>query len=660
MPRCTPLPLLPALLALSLPAGAADNGQLAPIVVTATRTAKTLDDTPIRTELVSRDEINRTHARNLKEALQNIPGLQLREIHGKSGYEVSLQGLTSDQVLVLIDGLPISASTSSTVDLSQYSLADVEHIEVIKGAASAQYGSSAMGGVINVITRRPAEGFGGRVTLDAGSYGRQNLSGDTLDIASKHGQLNLHGGQGAWRYRLGADRQDSDGFTTDPDAWSQQGDAVLRDQFNGYLAWQPLAGKRIWFDGSRYREEAEQRYTVTAPPNLVPQRKTEIIDRDRLTAGADWHHANGLGWQVKALNEQYDSHSTSRSNNVLTTDRTAELATDHLSAQLDLPMWHNQLWQVGTDLHREALQQYVNGASELDGGEVTRDSQELFVQNDILFSDMLELVLGVRYQDDSDFGGHTAPKAALRLDYLNGYDWRGTLRASVGQGYRVPNLKERHFRFDHSSIGYMVIGNPNLAPESSTSWQLGTTLQFRNRITVDINGFYNRVKDLIQTDEDNGTNVGGIMVYTYDNISRAETLGIESSIALQLSRRFSTRLAYTWTDTENLDTGETLTRRPEHMAVLSLDLTLPSETTSVSLRGRYQSRELISTDRNAWSPEWTTVDLTINQDVTPALRVFAGINNLFDTQRDFSDADDFGPLAGRFGYLGVRYQWGAQ
>lgn len=85
MSRYTPLPLLPALLALSLPAGAADSGQLAPIVVTATRTAKTLDDTPIRTELVSRDEINRTHARNLKEALQNIPGLQLREIHGKSG-----------------------------------------------------------------------------------------------------------------------------------------------------------------------------------------------------------------------------------------------------------------------------------------------------------------------------------------------------------------------------------------------------------------------------------------------------------------------------------------------------------------------------------------------------------------------------------------------
>jgi outer membrane receptor for ferrienterochelin and colicin len=72
---------------------------------------KTLDETPIRTEVVDRQEIERTHARTLKDALENVPGLQLREIHGKSGYEVTLQGMTSDQVLILIDGLPITAST---------------------------------------------------------------------------------------------------------------------------------------------------------------------------------------------------------------------------------------------------------------------------------------------------------------------------------------------------------------------------------------------------------------------------------------------------------------------------------------------------------------------------------------------------------------------
>lgn len=88
------------------------------VVVTGTRSEKTLDETPIRTEVVDRQEIERTHARTLKDALENVPGLQLREIHGKSGYEVTLQGMTSDQVLILIDGLPITASTGSTVDVS--------------------------------------------------------------------------------------------------------------------------------------------------------------------------------------------------------------------------------------------------------------------------------------------------------------------------------------------------------------------------------------------------------------------------------------------------------------------------------------------------------------------------------------------------------------
>jgi len=150
----SPLWLLPALLALGNAAHAQQQPTkaLKPVVVTATRTERVLDETPVRTEVVTREEIERTHARTLKQALENVPGLQMREVVGKSGYELSLQGLSSDQVLVLIDGLPITASTGSTVDLSQYLISGVERIEVVKGASSAQYGSSAMGGVINIIT----------------------------------------------------------------------------------------------------------------------------------------------------------------------------------------------------------------------------------------------------------------------------------------------------------------------------------------------------------------------------------------------------------------------------------------------------------------------------------------------------------------------------
>ena len=141
---------------LALPAiadSAPEDLRLPQVVITGTRHERIAEEAPVRTEVVDRAELERLNAVTLRDALENLPGVLLREIYGKSGYEISMQGLTSDQVLVLIDGLPITASTGSTVDLGQYLLSEVERVEIVKGAASVQYGSSAMGGVINVITR---------------------------------------------------------------------------------------------------------------------------------------------------------------------------------------------------------------------------------------------------------------------------------------------------------------------------------------------------------------------------------------------------------------------------------------------------------------------------------------------------------------------------
>ena len=122
-------------------------------VVTGTRTERLLDDTPVRTEVVSREQLDTLHARNVAEALKTVPGLMLKDIHGKGGQEVWLQGLDADRVLILVNGRPVTASTGSSVDVSQLATADIERIEVVKGATSALYGSSAMGGVVNIITR---------------------------------------------------------------------------------------------------------------------------------------------------------------------------------------------------------------------------------------------------------------------------------------------------------------------------------------------------------------------------------------------------------------------------------------------------------------------------------------------------------------------------
>ncbi|WP_024538456.1 TonB-dependent receptor plug domain-containing protein [Comamonas badia] len=630
---------------------------LSPVVVTGTRTEKTLDETPIRTEVVDGAEIERTHARTLKQALEDVPGLQLTEVHGKSGYEVSLQGLTSDQVLVLIDGLPITASTGSTVDLSQYLLTEVDHIEVVKGATSAQYGSSAMGGVINVITRPIQPGFSGEAVLDVGSHGAQNPSGRSFDTASRHARVRLDGGSEKWRYRLTGDVLHGDGFAVDPLAWARQGDAARRGQLGGRLEWLPSASTRLWLDASRYREDDTQRFNYFAPPNDVPQSKDEAITRDRLTWGGLWRGEQGLRAEVKGVSERYASDSETYSNAFLQQSRQASQRTDHVTAQVDLPAWHRQLWQFGADLHRESLSQSADGTAELIGGQARRSSHELFAQNDILFNDTWELLLGLRGQRDSDFGVHFAPKASLRARLLDGPDWSSSLRASFGRGYRVPNLKERYFLFDHSSLGYMVIGNPNLKPESSNSFQLGAQVALKNHFSLDVNLFDNRVSDLIQVDEANAASVGGITHFTYQNIARARTRGLEALATWRARPGLDLRASYTYTQTRNLDTGIELTRRPRQSLRLGADWQAGAAST-LSLRARYQGSELVDTTTGGRSPAWSTLDVVFNHKLGRATTAFAGVNNLFNRQRAFGDPNDFGPLAGRFIYVGIRHAFG--
>ena len=649
--------LFPLALPLS-EAYAQEAATLAPVVVTGTRTERALDDVPVRVEVGSREEITRTHARTLKEALENVPGLQLREVHGKSGFELSLQGLTSDQVLVLIDGLPISASTGSTVDLSQYLVSDVARIEVVKGASSAQYGSSAMGGVVNVITRPIEQGFGGSATVDVGSYGSQNDNGRSTSANNRHGRINLGGGGETWRLALSGDSMDGDGFGLDPQKWARQGDASKRQQLTARAQWLPRKEGNFWVELGHYTEDDVQRYEYFVPPKYVPQRKTEDITRDRVTFGGDWKFDNGLRAEVKGVSERYDSQSREYSQNFQTATRASSQQKDHITTQLELPAWGHQLWMVGADWSRETLAQSSNGKPELGvAGRAERTSQELFLQNDIVVNDVWEVLLGVRGQDDSDFGTHVAPKVSVRGNVYEQGGWKGVVRASLGQGYRVPNLKERHYLFDHSSLGYVVIGNPNLKPESSDSLQLGGTLGLDESLSIDGNFFYNRVKDMIQTDLVNYTTVNGISAYTYQNIARARTSGLESSVKWRATPALDLQAAYTRTQTRDLNSGTELTRRPRDIVRLGLDWK-PQAATTLSVRARYQGDELVDSAGGTRSPAWSTMDVTVNHKLGNDLTLFLGVNNLTNRQRNFASANDFGPIAGRFVYVGAKYAFG--
>jgi len=626
------------------------------VVISATRSERAVVDAPVRVEVVTAAELAKTHARSLKEGLENVVGLQLREIHGKSGYEVALQGLSGDQVLVLIDGLPMSASTGSTVDVSQLAISEVERIEIIKGATSAQYGSAAMGGVINVITRQAAQGWQSSVLVDGGSYGEQNPSERITDVSRRHVQVKTEAGSATWRGRLVADRLESDGFDPQPYNWAQPGDALTRQQWDGRLEWHGNNAQRAFLGFGQYQEKSDSRYELVLPGGNSDQSKVEQAERTRVTAGAQLPLAD-FHWQWSALHERFSDDTHKFAGATRFDNRDTDISLDQFSTQLSLPPTLSQEWLVGVDARRDALSQFKDGLSEIDdGNEVSRQSLEGFIQNTFYPAADWEFLFGARYQDDSDFGGHFAGKVGLRWHAFHGDQWRSTLRAGVGQGYRVPNLKERHYRFDHSQLGYVVIGNPDLKPEESLSSQLGMTWYWQDALTIEAGLYWNDLDNLIQVDSDNpGTGPGGISEFRYTNIGRARTWGSEAGLTWRFASRWRLEAGHTWLQTENLDDGTELTRRPEHQARLGLDYDWSTRST-VTLRGRYQSDELVSTDSGARSPDWVVFDLKFSHASSDRLTLFAGIDNLTHRQRNFSDPADFGPLAGRFVYLGARYQ----
>lgn len=641
------------------PSPASDTLYLDEIVVTGTRNPRKVSDTPVRTEVVSSEEIRDTHARTVKESLQNVPGLLLRQIHGKAGYEVWMQGFNADRILVLIDGLPLTATTGSSVDVTQLDTLDIARIEVVKGAVSAQYGSSAMGGVVNIITRPISEGTGGEFTVDGGSYGDQNPSGESADFSRRNGQASLSLGGKTVRWRLTASQRETDGIDPEPETWARPGDAVERTNIANRLEWLPADGHRMYTQWGYFREDAESRYTLPNPGNPLDAGKNEIAERWRGALIGQHQPAGGPEWHWSLLHENLENTTDKYTNSGRFDFREATHTVSQASGWTQFEPFPAHQLQLGTDLNHNSLEQYKDGNTELsEAGEITRNSKEIWLQNTWFATDNWEWVAGLRYQNDSDFGSHVAPKINARYDLFRTTHTNLYLRGGWGVGYRVPNLKERHYRFDHSQLGYIVKGNPELEPEESDSHQLGIGITYTNTAWAEINGFYNDIDGLIQTELDPSTAGNPVREFLYANVDHARTYGAELTAGWQIRPDWKLSAGYTYLEAEDVDTGQPLTRRPRHQGQLSLDAPGALPGMSWLARVRSQSDEVVDAGTDAVSPAFTTLDLKLNQDIGQHLRLFTGINNVTDAQRNFNDSNDFGPVSGRFIYAGLTLGFG--
>lgn len=661
--------------------------RLDPIVVTATRSDRALSDAPVTVQVLDRQKLDNNHAHTLKDALALLPNVYLRQVHGKTGYEVSMQGFSGDQVLVLIDGLPITASTGSTVNLNQYMNMDIEQIEIIQGAASAQFGSAAMGGVINIITK-PIGTTKAHITTEVATNGKQNPSGHDIDANKRYVEASIEGAldkKQRLHARLSGSYLDNDGLSLDQNAWPQLKDASEQSQVSARLSYTPdgidrkltdspaantrlTSNSQYWLEASQYKEDDVSRFNYYVAPRYLAQQRDENITKQRFSIGARTDiapHNNNRSKTYKlsaqALYEDYQSDSDTKTKQISTSTRDTSITTALAQAQLDFPAWivsdkHTHLLQVGGQVQQDKLSQTKNQVSELIKDDVSRDVGEVYLQDDWLIGDNWEVLSGVRYQNDEDFGDHIAPKVSVKYNHLDANGRDHIFRSSIGGGYRVPNLKERYYVFDHSNLGYKVMGNPDLQPETSTSYQLGYQGQLSDKVNLHINGFYNEIEDLIQTDEANATYEGNIAIYKYRNVDSATTYGGDIGVDWEVDNNAKLQANYAYIHTHNDFSDTELTYQPSHKVMLALDYRINDKLQLIP-RLNYESKQLITTSDQGYSPSWWTLDSKLNYDATANLSLYAAINNIFDVQRDMAVKNDYRPIDNREWLLGASYHW---
>ncbi len=637
-------------------------------VVTGTRTKKAVLDSPVRVEVVSRDTILRSNARDLRDAIAMVPGVLLRDIHGKSGQEVWMQGLDGKHVLVLIDGDPVSQSTNQTTDLSQIGIMNIEQIEIVKGAVSALYGSGAMGGVINVITRKPTRPLVYTVKGDIGTYGRDNIGADRYKVADANSAGVVSIREGLWDAQLSYDWRDSDGF--DQDAydrsdtnWERDGADSQRLNMNAMLGFSPDASSRYALATDVYSEEIRSRYYSTGPSPL-PYLKTEKVDRVAYKGSGDWLMKDWGDLKVRYFYEDFDNPTSQdiANNPGLEQHRDASQTVQKFSTQWNLPIndWATRTIGVEYDQNEIAQKQWKRDdlgdkeySSELTPG-ADSSRRVFYVQDDLFLGENLELLPGFRWQDDSDFGNYLAPRVNGRVDLAREGGYQQFIRFGIGRGYRVPSLKERFYVFDHSQHGYMVLGNANLKPESSDSIQLGWSIQESGNYLVDLNLFYNDLEDFIET-EFSGINADNVQIFEYDNIEEARSRGVEMVSQIHYDNGLSWMTGYTYTDAIDRKTNNALPKQPKHQVKSSLQYDSADDNFSLTFNARWESHSYFDATNFEKSPAHSLFDLKADFGLAPGFNFYTGIDNLRNTQKDPDNPHDLRPLSGRYIYVGLRW-----
>lgn len=508
--------------------------QLDQVVITGTRTTKTLKDTPVQTRVIKRDDIENSDATNIQELLtQELPGVEYSFAMNQLTH-LNFAGFGGQSVLFLADGERLAGETMDDVDFSRLSMQNVERVEIIKGAASALYGSNATGGIINIITRQPKNGWkidaNGRTRIGKREENRYGLN-FSLSSTKVSNTLSFNGTNTA-----GYDVRNGNAAkaVTNYYVHRMYGDNVR--SVSDRLTWQPVSSLRFTINGGYYFREREAA-TLTLPDHY----------RD-LTFGArgTWDITKRDNIELSYNFDQFDKAQHSTISDLCV--RYYSNVQHSVRTLYNHTFRNNNMLTIGGDYMRDYMLNTKTAA-----GRYRQYSADVFAQYDWYINDRWEAVCAVRYDYFSDGNNHqVTPKLNVRYRLLDNL----TLRGGYGMGFRAPTLKEKYYIFNMVGIwdivGSNVVGY-SLKPEQSHSFNLSAEYS-RSGLYMTGAAYYTIVRNRITpgsprmaTDfPGDATVLGTDKWLPYTNVERYNAYGLDMTVQKHWSCGLEARLSYAY------------------------------------------------------------------------------------------------------------------
>lgn len=615
------------------------------ILVTVTRSERKLKDVPITTSVISSKTIEKSQIVNFKYFLeQEIAGVSFGSHGGFAN--INMLGLGAKYILFLIDGERIAGETFDNVDYNRINLNNVERIEIVKGAASSLYGSNAIGGVINIITKKPKKNVETSISARYGSFNERNAN-VFIGTKQKWGTLSLsssYKGQDSYKQK---DRSQ-----------------MVLEYENGSIAMSPLAETPI-AGYSDYSVNPKASIYITPKINLDLSTSWYFKERNAGNESAqkqrdeyhDFSNAGKLNIQFSnekklifsggyGIYERFDKFLLQNRK-----DRKYENAIWRVSAVYDQKIFQKHSLILGAEWFSEKMLSFLFFKDSSFAKEKAQ-TYSLFAQQEWNWFKNLTLVLGTRYDHHSEYNGQ------LTWRFSGMYKWGENMRLRGGYagGFRSPDLKELYTNWFHpvrGARGFQIVGNSDLKVEKSHNFNLSSDIDFE-KLNISVIGQYSRIKDKITTI----WKAKSRDTLRYVNLDEAKILSAEVLATYRWKNDVLLRGGYAFTRDFNkeqqLARPHTFTARVEYTPHF-----VGRYVPMISFSGKYFSgMDIYNIARMKYKVHYEAYSiwrLGVNFKLPISLQVDIGIDNVFDYQPEFSGAySSISP--GRTYFVGLR--WG--